>query len=417
MQLWGKLSDDEMSILRAVFSPVENSRLGLAMQLNYSKSKANTLISGLIEQNLLIETGLQKSSGGRCAQALQINPDLGVIIAIDIGATSIDIAILSPSLKVLSHHTETIDVRNGPNIILARACSVMRQHLTECARHAQNVIAIGIGVPGPVDFTQAQLVNPPLMPEWDGFAIRDYLRDEYQDIPVFVDNDVNLMALGECWYNGQLHDPASNFLVIKVGTGIGCGIICRGEVYRGVTGSAGDVGHICVDQAGPRCRCGNFGCVEAMAAAPAIVQMAMTVARSGESPMLAEHLRQYDALTAETVGQASKNGDESANHIIQYSGGLIGQMLASVINFFNPSHVYIGGGVTQIGPLFLAAIRQSIYQRSLALSTRHLQIQYTALAERGGLIGAGVLAMQESLKLSQGRASQNNGRFRNQHYD
>lgn len=414
MRFWGKLSCDEISILRAVFSPVENSRLSLSTQLNYSKSKTNTLISGLIEQNLLIETGLQKSSGGRCAQALQINPDLGVIIAIDIGATSLDIAILLPNLKILSHHTEPIDIGKGPNSILARACSIMRECLADCAQHTQNVIAIGIGVPGPVDFAQAQLVNPPLMPEWDGFAIRDYLRDEYQDVPVFVDNDVNLMALGECWYSGQLYDPTSNFLVIKVGTGIGCGIICRGEVYRGTSGSAGDVGHICVDQAGPRCRCGNFGCVEAMAAAPAIVQMAMTLARSGESPMLAEHLQQHNALTAVTVGQACKNGDESANHIIQYSGNLIGQMLASVINFFNPSHVYIGGGITLIGPLFLAAIRQSIYQRSLALSTRHLQIQYTSLGERGGLIGAGVLALQESLKLNQGKVSQNNNRFRSQ---
>ena len=134
-------------------------------------------------------------------------------------------------------------------------------------------------MPGPVDFESAQLVNPPLMPEWDSFSIRDYLAEAFP-APVFVDNDVNLMALGELW---RMQRSLQNFLVIKVGTGIGCGIVCHGEVYRGANGSAGDVGHICVDQAGPRCHCGNLGCVEAMAAAPAIARMALEAAQAGES--------------------------------------------------------------------------------------------------------------------------------------
>jgi predicted NBD/HSP70 family sugar kinase len=213
---------------------------------------------------------------------------------------------------------------------------------------------------------------------------------------VFVDNDVNLMALGELW---RLQRSLQNFMVIKVGTGIGCGIVCHGEVYRGANGSAGDVGHICVDQAGPRCHCGNLGCVEALAAAPAITRLAVEAAQAGESAALAECLRANGKLTAIDVGQASRNGDAAANAIIQRAGSQIGQMLASVVNFFNPSHVFIGGGVTQIGPLFLASVRQSVYHRSLALSTRHLEIQYTPLGGQAGLIGAGALAMQESLRL------------------
>ncbi|RYY70821.1 MAG: ROK family protein, partial [Comamonadaceae bacterium] len=230
---------------------------------------------------------------------------------------------------------------------------------------------------------------------WDGFSIRDYLREDYA-APVFVDNDVNLMALGELW---RLQRGLSDFLVIKVGTGIGCGIVCHGAVYRGAAGSAGDVGHICVDQAGPRCHCGNLGCVEAMAAGPAIMRMAVAAAEAGESPALAHLLASQGTLSAHDVGQASRNGDAASNGIIQRAGSLIGQMLASVVNFFNPSHVFIGGGITRIGPLFLAAVRQSVYQRSLALSTRHLEIHYTPLGERAGVIGAGVLAMQETLRV------------------
>ena len=155
-------------------------------------------------------------------------------------------------------------------------------------------------------------------------------------------------------------------------------------MYRGADGSAGDVGHICVDPDGPRCHCGNLGCVEAMAAGPAIARMATEAARGRRRARCwREMLRaQRRARRAVDVGQASRAGDAAANAIVQRAGSLIGQMLASIVNFFNPSHVFIGGGITRIGPLFLAAVRQSVYHRSLALSTRHLEIQYTPLGER-----------------------------------
>lgn len=202
-------------------------------------------------------------------------------------------------------------------------------------------------------------------------------------------------AIGELW---RLRRTVSNFLVIKVGTGIGCGIICDGHIYRGSTGSAGDVGHICVDINGPRCYCGNVGCVEAMAARPAIERMAIEAIERGESDVLRRCVDEHGDLSLADVGAASREGDIAANRIIQHSGGLVGQMLASVVNFFNPSHVFLTGGIVTIGPLFLAAVRQSVYQRSLALSTRSLHVQYSSLGDAGGIVGAGVLAMQEFLK-------------------
>jgi len=392
---WSSLTADEMQLLEATFWSAGGSRHGMAERLGFSKSKANGLIAGLVDQGLLAESGLQPSSGGRRAENLQLHGALGVLIGIDIGATSLDVAVLRPDLTSLAQHAEPADVRQGPGVVLARVRALMRELLAQCGVAARDVMGIGIGVPGPVDFAGGQLVNPPLMPAWDSFSIRDYLREDYA-APVFVDNDVNLMALGELW---RLRRSLSNFLVIKVGTGIGCGIVCHGEVYRGAAGSAGDVGHICVDQEGPRCRCGNLGCVEAMAAGPAITRMATEAAEAGQSDALAECLRTRGRIEAIDVGEASRAGDAAANGIIQHAGNLIGQMLASVVNFFNPSHVFIGGGITRIGPLFLAAVRQSVYQRSLALSTRHLEIQYAPLGTQGGLVGAGVLAMHETLKV------------------
>ena len=392
---WSGLTADELLLLEATFWSSGGSRHRMAERLAFSKSKANALIAGLVEQGLLAEAGLQRSSGGRRAENLQLHAGLGVLVGVDIAGGRLVEAGLRPDLAVLALLEYLPDEREAPAVVLARVRVLMRELLARCQSSARNVLGIGIGVPGPVNFEIGQLVNPPLMPAWDSFSIRDYLREDYA-APVFVDNDVNLMALCELW---RMRRSLSNFIVIKVCKGIGCGNDCNGEVYRGAAGSAGDVGHICVDQEGPRCHCGNVGCVEAMAAGPAITRMAVQAAEAGESAILAECLRVHGRIDAVDVGQASRAGDTAANGIIQRAGNLIGQMLASVVNFFNPSHVFIGGGITRIGPLFLAAVRQSVYQRSLALSTRHLEIQYTPLGVQGGLIGAGVLAMHETLKV------------------
>ena len=399
MSRWAQLSANELSVLEGVFWLHGPSRDVLASTLNSSRTRANAVVAGLIEQGWLDEVGPRASSGGRRAETLKLHRGLGVLLCADLGATSVEVAVLAPDLQVLARHGEAIDVRAGPGIVLSRMRTLMRELLARGGIKPRQVMGIGVGVPGPVDFASGQLVEPPLMPHWDSYSIRDDLRADY-DAPVWVDNDVNLMALGELW---RLKRELPNFLVVKVGTGIGCGVVCHGEVYRGANGSAGDVGHICVDPDGPRCHCGNLGCVETMAAGPAIARLATEAAQTGRSPMLAERLDAQSQLTPEDVGHASRAGDAAANAIVQASGTLIGQMLASVVNFFNPSHVFVGGGVTRIGPLFLASLRQSVYQRSLALSTRHLEILYSPLGDQSGLIGAGVLALQETLR-GRGRA-------------
>ena len=395
MDRWSALSAGEMTLLDRIFWSSGISREALATGTNVSKTRANAAVAGMLEQGLLEATGQLVPTGGRRAGTLRLSRGLGVLIGVAMGATGLEVGVLTPDLTVLAHHSEPADVRDGPAVVMSRVRKLIRDLLRKSGLASRDVISIGIGVPGPVDFASGQLVNPPLMPEWDAYSIRDDLRTDHA-APVFVDNDVNLMALGELW---RMQRSLQSFLVIKVGTGIGCGIVCHGEVYRGANGSAGDVGHICVDPAGPRCHCGNLGCVETMAGGPAIARAATEAAQSGQSQLLHRMLKEQGALRLQDVAQASRAGDVAANAIVQRAGALIGQMLASVVNFYNPSHVFIGGGIQRIGPLFLAAVRQSVYHRSLALSTRHLEIQYTPLGERAGLVGAGVLAMQESLKL------------------
>ena len=267
-------------MLNAIFWSGGCARHELADTLQFSRSKTNTLAAGLLEQGLLDEVGLKLSRGGRRPETLRIDAQTGVLIGIDVGATSLDLALLRPDLTVVARHSQSADVQAGPGPIMSRLRALIPAMLADNGIAPEDVLSVGIGVPGPVNFAVGQLVNPPLMPGWDSFSIRDDLR-EVTSAPVFVDNDVNLMALGVLW---RLHRQIQNFLVIKVGTGIGCGIVCHGELYRGTTGSAGDIGHICVDLDGPLCRCGNRGCVEAMAAAPAIVEMALEAAEIRPKP-------------------------------------------------------------------------------------------------------------------------------------
>jgi len=392
---WNDLSPAELTVLETIFWSSGVSRAELAQNSGFSRSKANAAVAALVERGMLDETGPQASSGGRRPETLLLSSSMGVLAAINLGASSVDVALFAPDMTELAYHAEPIEVREGPGVVLPRVREILRDLRKRCSIRSDQVIGIGMGVPGPVEFGSGLLVAPPIMPGWEGFSIREYLREEYH-APVFIDNDVNAMAMGELW---RLHRELPNFIVVKVGTGIGCGIVCNGMIYRGTNGSAGDVGHICVDPNGERCHCGNQGCVEIMAAGPAIARMGTEAAKTGKSPRLAQILASKGVITPEDVGQAGSGGDVASNAIIKLSGKLIGQMLASAVNFFNPSHVFIGGGVSHIGPLFLAAIRQSVYQRSLALSTRHLEILYAPLGDRAGVKGCAAMALHETMRV------------------
>ncbi|HSS36764.1 MAG TPA: ROK family protein, partial [Patescibacteria group bacterium] len=252
---------------------------------------------------------------------------------------------------------------------------------------------IGIGVPGPVEFRTGRPISPPIMPGWDGYPIRDRFAERYR-APVWVDNDVNVLALGE-WRSGVAagHDDV---VVVKVGTGIGAGIISDSRLHRGAQGSAGDVGHIqVVDDPAVVCRCGNVGCLEALAAGAALGRAGEAAALDGRSPRLGLALDQRGSVSAEDVARAASFGDPVAVALLQTAGQRIGSMLASIVNFFNPSLVVIGGGVANSPDVLLASIREAVYRRSLPLATRDLLIQRSSLGGLAGVIGASSMVVDQ----------------------
>lgn len=381
----------EAEVLRVLRRQGHISRSEISTITGWSKAKTSQEIRSLVQKGYLEEIGEGPSQGGRKPHMLQFNNRLGYVAGVDVGATSLDVALADISGQILQRKTESADVRQRPEIVLGRCVELIQELVADQGIRVEQILGIGVGVPGPVDFAHGKLVAPPLMPDWENFHIRDLFKETFSSAFVVVDNDVNIMALGEQRAGDGV--GVDHFLFVKIGTGIGAGIVSNGKIHRGRDGCAGDIGHICVDKQGPICRCGNSGCLEAMAAGPAIVEKATQAARAGNSPLLSQLLENNGGfLRTEDVNLACREADQAALEIIRSSGKMIGDVLASLVNFFNPSHIFIGGGITNFGNHLLVAIRQAVLRRSLPLATTHLSISFSRIGSIAGITGAVALA-------------------------
>ena len=380
-------------ILNEVRSGGSRSRSELVTRTGLTRGVVAQRVGELIDLGLVVENEVGPSTGGRPPRRVTFRAEAGHLLVADLGATSIDVAVTDLDGRILGHRDEPADVSAGPERCLQRIEELFEQ-LTDATRDLPGHLwGVGIGVPGPVEFRSGRPVSPPIMPGWDGYPVRERFAERY-GAPVWVDNDVNILALGE-WRSGIAvgHD---NVVVVKIGTGIGAGIISNGRIHRGAQGAAGDVGHIqVVDAASVLCRCGNVGCLEALAGGAALSRDGEALAASGRSERLRIALEQHGRVTAEDVARAASFGDPLAVSLLQVAGHRVGLMLASVVNFFNPSLIVVGGGVAQSGDQLLAAIRETVYRRSLPLATRELAVQRSSLGALAGVIGASTMVLEQ----------------------
>ena len=236
------------------------SRAELGDRLQMPRPRLLAELERLVSLGYVAEAGLAASRGGRRSTLVELSPHLR-FAAVDLGASSIDVEVVNGRLEPVAAYTETADIRSGPKVTLQRVNELLHKAKVDGAY--ERLDAVGIGVPGPVSFRDGVPVSPPIMPGWDRFPVRELLTREH-GCPAVVDNDVNIMAIGE--RHGGVAHSVDDFLFIKIGTGIGCGIYLHGEVYRGTDGCAGDIGHIQVDPNGPMCSCGNVGCLNSLPA-------------------------------------------------------------------------------------------------------------------------------------------------------
>ena len=367
------------ALLRLIRDGQASTRAELVTLTGLARSTVAQRMEALLAQQLVVPAGGSVSTGGRPPQMFAFNREAGVVLAADLGATHSRLAVTDLGGDVLTEGAEDIAIAEGPEAVLGWLETKLDALLEEVGRSHADVRGVGVGVPGPVEFATGTPVAPPIMPGWDGYRVADRLADHF-GAPTLVDNDVNIMALGEHWKAWRAYD---HLLYVKVGTGIGCGIITDGRIHRGAQGAAGDIGHIHVPGNEEICRCGNRGCLEAVAGGGAMA------ARLRAEGIAAENSRD--------VVQHVRDGRPEAMQLVRQAGRELGEVLAASVNFFNPGVIVIGGDIAHADEHLLAGVREVVYQRAVPLGTRSLRIVRSALDDRAGVIGAAVMVIEHVL--------------------
>ncbi len=367
------------AVLRMIRDAGTLTRAELARRSGLARSTVAQRIDVLLKHELILEAGGQNSTGGRPPTSLAFNDGSGVVLCADLGATHSRLAVSDLGSAPLGEVVIDLDIGTGPDAVLGIVHETFGRLLADVGRRVEQVRGIGVGVPGPVAFDRGEPTSPPIMPGWDGFSIPDWFAGRY-DAPVLVDNDVNIMALGEHWTHWR---DRAHLLFIKVGTGIGCGIVAEGHIHRGAKGAAGDIGHIRLAGHDVVCRCGNVGCLEAVSGGGALARRL-----SDEG---------IEANTSRDVARLVKAGNGAATRLVREAGRNLGDVLAGCVNFFNPEVIVIGGDVGQASQQLLAGVREVTFQRSLPLATEELRVVPSQLGDRAGVIGAAIMMIEHVL--------------------
>jgi predicted NBD/HSP70 family sugar kinase len=355
------------------------TRRELTEATGLSRVTVTQRVDALIAGGYLREESDASSTGGRPPRRLVPDFESKTILAAALGATHGRVAVLDGRGAALAERAIESNIRSGPPAVLNRLVGHWKRLLVRAGRDVRSVRGIGIGVPGPVNADTGRLVRPPIMPGWDDFPIGDHVRAQLH-APVFVDNDANLMAIGE---SRRVYPHLPSLLFVKVGTGIGAGLVLNGRLFRGIDGGAGDIGHVKIPAAdGLRCSCGLQGCLAAVASGGALARRL--------------HDAGFTGVTASRdVVELVDQGDPDAISAVRDAGRLLGEVLATAVSLLNPSALVIGGDMATTHEYFVSAVREVLYQRTQPLALAHLQVSASQLGDLAGIVGAAEMVRSE----------------------
>ena len=283
-------------------------------------------------------------------------------IGVDLGGTNLRIAAVDEQGTLLEKVTTGTQVAKGRDFVIAEICDAIRDLAAKFTRSSR-LVGVGIGIPGIIDKRTGFLRESPNLPGWHEYPVRDDIEHRL-GAPVILENDANAAALGENWLGAAR--GMDDMLMITMGTGVGGGIVLRGKIWHGMTGMAGELGHITIDPNGPRCGCGNYGCAETYASATAVMRMAREAIQAGSAPELARAAGDPDVeFSAKRVFNLATQGDEPAREIFRRVGWALGILLADLVNAFNLHMYVIGGGVSAAWPMFSPTMFEEVRRRSM----------------------------------------------------
>lgn len=355
------------------------SRAELARRSNLSRSTVSSIIAALLASDLVRETGIGSSQGGRRPIMIEFNYQSGFVVGIELGNTTMTLLLTDLAAQVLRRVECPIDISQGPSICIPQVARLLDETLAAARLSRAKIFGVGVGVPGPLAFATGRPIAPPVMPGWHDVPLRKLLETAL-GLPVFVENDANLGALAEHRWGAAR--GRQNVAYLYLGSaGVGSGLILDGRLYRGDIGSAGEIGHLMVDEDGPECRCGSSGCLEAVVGAPALLR------RAHAAGLACERMDDLVAL--------ARAGEPMAARLIGEAGAHLGVAIASLLNMVNPGCVVVGGSLAKAGEPLLKPLRAALRRRGLAAAVDHVQIVPGALGADVVAIGAVSIVVQQ----------------------
>ena len=359
------------------------SRAELARLTSLSRSTVSTLVADLQATGLVVEhepaSDARGTQQGRPPTLLTLDRSAGLVLGIDFGHEMVHVAIADLSRTILAERVSALDVDNSAAQALDLAVTLADEVVAAAGVDGERILGAGVGLSGPIDVAAGTVHAGKILPGWAGVKPVDELAARL-GLRVHLDNDANLGALAEVTLGAGI--GARDAIYLMVSGGVGAGLILGGELYRGTGGTAGELGHVLVDESGPICRCGNRGCLEMMAGGRAILDLL----RSSHG----------DDLTLDEVMALADDGDSGARRAIADAGRVLGRSIAALVNAFNPELVVVGGAVSVAGDVLLDPLREAVHRYAIPSAAADVRITRGVLGERAEVLGALELAARQS---------------------
>lgn len=363
-------------ILNLVRLGVATSRSDLARITGLAASTVSLRVEGLLAHGYLEESSARASGRGRRPRVLRVRADSAMVGVADLGSHHAVVGVMDPRGRLVETATRTLRIDDGPSVVVPWVHDAIRELAAAGPGTDQRLQGIALGLPGPIEAGAGRVVSPSRMPGWNGVDVKTMLEDQ-AGVPVLVENDANLMAVGEYTL---LDADVRHMIFLKAGSGMGCGVVASGELHRGARGAAGDISHVRVAGAPDiTCSCGRIGCLEVVASGAALVR---SLREQG-----------FDITETAQVLHLVDSSDPAAARLLRAAGRATGEVLAAVVNFFNPQVLVIGGLLSHAEP-FVAAIRSTLYDLCLPMATERLDISGTKAGVHAGVLGAGTLLLE-----------------------
>lgn len=379
-------------ILNTIRTSSPISRAEIAKRTKLTPPTVSNLVKELLDSELIIESTQGESSGGRKPTMLELNHSQFFIIGLDVGPCKIKAVLTDLRASILSSIEMTIPVQINHLGLLEHMSESIKALLAHHPTDREKLIGIGVGMHGMVDVTKGISLFAPIL-QLRNIPIKEHLEKTF-NMPVRVENDVRAMAIGEAWFGAGR--GATSVVCMNVGRGIGAGILFNEKLMHGASFLAGEIGHMTIDLDGPKCSCGNYGCLQALAAGPYIAERAAKELAIGRDSLLKGMVTgDLSALTGEQIHQAAKRGDELSIDILCQTGIYLGIGINNLINILNPDRIIIGGGVSKAGAFVLDSVRSTISQRALTDKAKETDIRISELGDHATAIGAASLLLTE----------------------